>query len=195
MEFRKNIYDFSTEVYFIGKLFEQILREREIEQFKYMAALGRMCQPNPERRTQSFYEIRQALLSEKLDDIEFDEDELYAYREFSQALSSITSKIEKNAAYVDDVDRIQARLETVYKSVMLEEYLSANPLVLRCFVSGNYYFSKHPLFSVPVLKAFLDLLRTCSRAKKNIIVSNIHSKLDAVPRYDEKDEWDGDIPF
>ena len=38
-EFQDKIYDFKTEIYFIGKLFEKIIIENEIECFKYNEVL------------------------------------------------------------------------------------------------------------------------------------------------------------
>lgn len=42
-DFEQELYDFQTEVYFVGKLFEKILKEQDIEQFKYLTVLNSMC--------------------------------------------------------------------------------------------------------------------------------------------------------
>lgn len=114
------------------------------------------------------YEIRTGILSEKLLEIDFDEDELYTYREFSKYFSSLVTKIEFGAKYYDDIEKIQANLDDLHKRVMLEEELPDNAALTRIFINGAYYYSKNNSFPVWALKAFIDLLRSCSREKRNI---------------------------
>ena len=192
-EFDRKLYDFTTEVYFVGKLFEKLLREKDIEQFKYAIVLNGMCNPDPYDRLKSFIEIKKGILSEKFQEIDFNENELKTYRDFSGNLFSIISKIEQGTKYFDDIEKIQAKIEELHKRVMLEEHIPDNASLTQCFINGPYYFSKRDTFPVSVLKSFIDLLRSCSKEKRNIILSNIFSKLDAIERYDKKAQ--DDIPF
>jgi eukaryotic-like serine/threonine-protein kinase len=194
-EFANHIYDFRTEVYFLGKLFQKILLEQRIEEFKHSALLARMCAPNPDDRLASFSDVRKHLLSNRFSDIEFDEVELWAYRQFSDYLSKTVSKIERQAKYFDDAQSIQDELESRFKKVMLEEYVPSAVSIVRCFVNGEYYYNGRFGFPVSVLKAFIELLRASSREKKNVILSNLQSRLDAVSRYDVKPEPEEDVPF
>lgn len=194
-EFKNDIYDFTTEVYFVGKLFEKALREKEIEHFKYKGALHAMCNTNPDMRLKSFFEIRKGIQSDKFIEIEFNEKELESYREFSRYLYNVASKIERSTKYFDDSEKIKSKLDELYKTVMLEEYIPSNSSILKCFLNGAYYFSKRDGFPVYVLKSFIGLLKSCSSEKTNIIMSNLQSKLDAIERYDEKADFDDDIPF
>jgi serine/threonine protein kinase len=193
-EFSEQIYNYTTEVYFVGKLLEKIVAEGSIEQFKYASLLGRMCARAPSARIPSFSQVRKERLTDKFFDIGFDDNELRSYRAFSESLSNAILKIEQKAKYFDDIEEIQRGLEDAYKKVMLEEYVPANPLIIRWFVNGAYYYSKTTIIPVSCVKSFLDLIRSSSREKKNIIVSNIQTKLDAINRYDEEMEID-DIPF
>ena len=194
-EFDDQVYDYTTEVYFVGKLFQKIIVEKSIEQFKYTSLLGRMCVSNPSTRVTFFFLVRKEILSEKFLYIDFNESALNAYREFSGSLFQCISKIEQSAKYVDDLEEIQRGLEDSYKKVMLEEYVPNPPLVIRCFLNGSYYFSNRIMIPVAILKAFVEFFRSCSREKKNIILSNIQTKIDSVSRYDEESVIDDDIPF
>ena len=78
---------------------------------------------------------------------------------------------------------------------MLEECIPSNSNLIRCFVNGSYYFDNSSYILVSTIKLFLELLRSCSKEKRNIILSNLHSKLDAIVRYDKESEFDDDIPF
>ncbi len=196
IDFSKDIYDFKTEIYFVGKLFEKIIRENNIEHFKYMPALSSMCKVEPDTRANSFFEIKQGILSDKFIEIEFEEKELESYREFSRALSEAISKVERGTKYFDDIDTIKSKIDELYKSVMLEEYIPSNNALIKCFINGSYsYYNNNYYIPTSIIKSFLELLRSCSKEKQNIILSNLHSKLDAVQRYDKAPEFDDDIPF
>jgi serine/threonine protein kinase len=189
-DFRQRVYDYKTEVYFVGKLFEKLIFENELEQFKHRNLLGRMCAFEADNRIGSFADVRREILGEKFFDIGFKNAELKTYRQFSSSLYESVSKIETSAKYKEDVEDIQSGLEECYKKVMLEVYMPDNTLVIRCFIDGPYYYSKDHVIRVEVLKSFLELFRSCSREKKNIILSNLQTKLDSIKRYN-----DADTPF
>lgn len=194
LEFGSQTYNFTTEVYFVGKLFEKIFLECGIEQFQYKGLLARMCASDPSLRIESFSKIKQEILAGKFSDIQFSDDELSAYRNFAADLSNITSKIEQNTKYFDDAKDVERKLEDAYRNVMLEEWVPSNTAVLRCFLNGEYYFSNRYSMEVINLKRFVELFRSCSKEKKNIVLNNIFARLDAIPRYDESANFD-DIPF
>jgi serine/threonine-protein kinase len=188
-EFKNSLYDFKTEVYFVGKLFEYLLTTQRIEEFKYKEAINRMCKKSPAERIDSFFEINKDIQSNQFQEIEFDYEERDIYREFSVALFGVISEMEQNSKYYDDVDKIQSQLREIYNKCMLEESIPDVSNLINCFVKGLYYYTKGKQFSVYIIKNFIDLLRSSSKEKKNIILSNIHTKLDAIDRYDD------DVPF
>ena len=196
LEFADQTYNYTTEVYFVGKLFEKIILEAGIEQFSYKGILSRMCAKDPSQRINSFSKIEQEILAGKFVDIPFTEDELSAYRDFASDLSSVISKVEQSAKYFDSPQDIEKKLEDAYRKVMLEDRLPSNTLVIRCFLNGSYYFSNRVFMEVANLRRFIELLRSCSREKKSIVLSNIFARLDASPRYQEEIKHEGDdIPF
>ena len=196
LEFADETYNYTTEVYFVGKLFEKIILEAGIEQFSYKGILSRMCARDPSQRINSFSKIEQEILAGKFADIPFTEDELSAYRDFAGDLSSVISKVEQSTKYFDSPQDIEKKLEDAYRKVMLEDRLPSNTHVIKCFLNGSYYFSKRIFMEVANLRRFIELLRSCSREKKSIVLSNIFARLDASPRYQEEIKFEGDdIPF
>lgn len=194
-DFKDKKYDFKTEVYFVGKLFEKTIRDKDIETFKYLGLLTKMCATSPLDRIESFSAISRALSEEKFFEIEFNDYELEVYRNFSKSLGNVVNKIEHDCKYIDDSEAIQKKLEDCYRSIMLEEYVPSNNVIKRCFLNGTYYFSKKTYFQVSEIKAFIELLRSCSRDKKNIIIDNIFSRLDSIDRYSDQNLSNDDIPF
>jgi len=196
-DFVKEQYDFRTEVYFVGKLFEKIIKEQNIGVFKYPGLLNKMCQIEPANRIHSFAEVSRALNEDKFLGVAFNENELSIYRKFSQNLDNAVSKIETNCSFLNDSELIQKKLEDLYRNVMLEEYVPSNNLVAKCFLNGQYYYyNKKNIFSVSELKSFIEFTRSCSKDKKNIIINNLFTRLDTIERYSEPPlGYNDDVPF
>lgn len=195
LEFADLTYDYRTEVYFVGKLFEKLIHEASIDQFPYMALLAKMCVRNPAERIESFGKVKREILSGQFADSSFSQDEVAAYRGFADDLTAVISNIESGTKYFDDVDETPRKLEDVYRSVMLEEFLPSSSVIIGCFVNGSYYFNQRGHFRVATLRDFIKFLRACSREKKEIVMSNLHARLDSVSRYQNPAEFDDDIPF
>jgi serine/threonine-protein kinase len=197
-EFASKVYDFATEVYFLGKLFEVMIQENDIENFQYKSLLIRMCQRDPKNRIASFFEINKEIQNSRFAGIQFDDEEMTVYRTFANALHSHITKIETGAKYRDDIERIQIALESAYRNVMLEQEMADAGPVLRCFIMGMYYYRKRN-FPVEALKGFVHLLKGSTIEQKRIIFANLHTKLSAIERYSPPDPNldppEDDIPF
>ncbi len=196
IEFENSRYDFGSEVYFVGKLFERIIQEREINHFKYADILGRMCQRNPKARISSFVDIEKDAGSNQFYEIGFTDEEIESYRTFADSVCKHITKIDNGAKYTADMTRIQTKLNDVYRSCMLEQLVPDVAIILRCLIAGAYYYrQKNSQFPVVHLKDFVHLLKSSTEEKNRIILANLHTKLDAIPRYSESDVAPEDVPF
>lgn len=92
-DFEDGIYNFSTEIYFIGKLYEKIISDNSIKGFKYSSLVKKMCHSNSANRTTSFLTVKKDILAGQFAELDFNDDELYAYREFSDALFPLLVKL------------------------------------------------------------------------------------------------------
>lgn len=195
-EFSEKNYNFATEVYFVGKLFEKVIQELSIEDFPYRSVVRKMCQPVPEYRFASFRDVEREVLSNKLTEVEFFGQELDSYRAFANALTEHVAKIENGTKYADDHEKIVAKLELAYRNFMLEDEAPDCAPVLRCFLNGGFKYHKSG-FPVSCVKNFISLMRSSGDEKRRIVLANIQSRLDAVGRYEPHkfSEFDDDIPF
>ena len=191
-EFGFDTYDHSTEVYFVGKLFEKLVVELNLEDFKHRGVLARMCSKHPRERIPSFADIRSEIDRNESSDITFYGQERNAYLDFANAITKHLTRVEVATKYRDDLSAIRAQLETVYRNCMLEPSLPDSSALLSVLLRGGYSYRKAG-FPTPALKGFIDLLRATSFAKQRVILANLHSRLDAVQRYESSD--DDDIPF
>jgi serine/threonine-protein kinase len=188
------MYDHTSEVYFVGRLFQKLIRELGIEHFKYSTLLERMCKRDAAERIASFLDVKNETSLDRAYDIDFADHEREAYRDFADAVSERITKIESGAKYPTDLDVIRAQLEVVHRNCMLEESLPDSAPVLRTFLNGQYYYRKAG-FPTSVLKNFLGFLRAGSTEKQRIALANLHARLDAVQRYSIANKEDDDIPF
>lgn len=193
-DFSENIYNHSTEIYFVGKLFEKAIVDNDIEVFGYKEILNQMIKFDKKDRIESFNDINRAILNQENVTIDFDKSEKETYRWFADDLVQIFSKIDSDCQYVMDIDRIIGKLENIYKKNLLEEYIQNYVELSSCFVSSAYRYKKNRKIYVSILKDFIDLLKKNPKEKQRIIINNLHNRIDAIERYSYVPPSD-DIPF
>ena len=193
-DFELDIYDFKTEIYFIGKLFEKLIIDNQISNFAYKEYLNLMIPKKYFEREESFRVIRNAMRNKLFCEMKFSQQEKNVYAAFAQSISDAISEISNDCRYVSDVDKMIRLLENVYRKNMLEDYVQNNSSVLSCFLDGAYSYRTSQKFKVDVLQSFLNWFKSCSSDKRNIILANLASRLDAANHYDEKKRLD-EIPF
>ena len=192
-EFAGDTYDHTTEVYFVGKLFEQLIASLEIEQFKHTSLLERMCRRLPEERIKSFLDARNDLTLKRSEDIEFAEHERETYRYFANAVIDHITKIENGTKYTSDLDVIRTNLEAAHRNCMLEGEIPDCAPIMRALLAGQFYY-KRKGFDTWKLRDFVRFLRGAPVEKQRIALANLHTRLDAVARYSVP-SVDDDIPF
>lgn len=191
-EFGVGKYDFTTEVYFVGKLFEAIALDVGLDDPETGALLRKMCAANPTHRITSFGAALMMVDQVRLSMPEFDGQAVETYRQFADEVSSGITKIDANAGYVTDPGKVISKLESVFSSSMLEYTISADRVGV-CFVDGAFYYSREQPVTVGNLKAFLSLLKRSHVDEQRIILANLFGRLNSITRYNSA--IDDEIPF
>lgn len=195
MDFQTCTYDYTTEIYFIGKLFEKLIIDYDISTFSYNSILANMCELDPNKRIQTFDSIKRAIINkENFEDL-FSNDEKNFYKNFADALCNVISCIYENANYYNDIDLIQKKLTDLYRNVMLEDIVPDNTKIIQCFVDGAYKYWKDTPFQVLTFNSFLKFLKICTKEKKNIVLNNLHSRLDSITRVNNELMNEDEVPF
>ncbi|MHC1700525.1 MAG: protein kinase family protein [Humidesulfovibrio sp.] len=190
-EFDDDIYDYRTEVYFVGKLFDNMIREEGIDSFAYGAILEAMCRRNPSERVASFSDVEKEALTQTFSRIEFTDDEKSVYKQFAELLSKHIVSVYTGIRYTDDGEKLKTLLDDVYTKVSLEDRIPDAAIVVKCFIHSDDYTYIPKGFPVAALKEFLQLLKDSSPGKVRIIMANLHTRLDAIKRKSPMD----DVPF
>lgn len=192
-EFSKKIYDSSTEVYFVGKLFEEIINQNGLLNFGYLKILEIMINPSHTTRVKSFFDIQRLIISDKSKKVVFSNKQKNIYAAFARDISSILSEINSSAEYIKNIEAIISNLEKLYQDSMLETYIQDPSSLVGCFVNSNYRYYRKRQIAVSVLKDFTDFFKFSTKDKQKIILNNIWQRLDAVDRPKMIDP--DDIPF
>ncbi len=193
-DFSNKIYDYKTELYFVGKLFEEIIIENNLQNFSYMSLLGKMTQFEHIDRINSFFDIYREIITDGSKLIDFTESEQEIYLAFANNIPCIYSKIESNTQYISNIESIITELENVYRNSMLEIFIHNYAEFGNCFLKGQYfYFTKKKITSVSI-KNFIQFFKSASKDKQQIILNNLWKRIDNISRYSNEGNYD-DLPF
>lgn len=193
-EFEKSTYDSRTEVYFVGKLFEEIIQSLSLDNFTYKNILKLMTNPDYSSRIQSFFEVSRNLTSNSVDNLEFTEQEKETYQIFATSLLQICNRKSNNVEYISDIDKIIIGLETIYRNSLLENIVQNPYKLLNCFFRGEFYYNNTVELHTFLLKNFITLIKSVSDDKKKIILNNLWQRFDKITTYTSVVE-DEDLPF
>lgn len=189
-EFSNSIYDQRSDVYFIGKLFEEIKNELKVQNFRFDTILKEMVKYDYSKRSSSFFEVWRKITSNTESITNFTWQEKLVYRSFAESLTDIIVKIELDAKYERDIDKIIRNLDQVLLNSSLENEIQQSVKIVRCFLNGSYKYTKSKRVKVDDLKSFLNFFKNLNIDRKKIVLNNIWERLDTIERYE-----DDDLPF
>lgn len=192
-EFKEKIYDFKTELYFLGKLFEEIILENNFKNFRYKGLLNNMVELEYENRIPSFFDLKRKLISELTYEISFSREEKLIYQEFADSLENIISSIDVYAEYITDIPNIIRELQEVLRNSILEVNIQNQNIIARCFIKGNFRYWKKHIIKVETIENFSKFLSSTSKERQKVILNNLWQRLDKIERHNKIAEED--LPF
>lgn len=181
-------YNFSTEIYYIGKMFEKLIGN---EEFLYKNILSKMTECNIAKRYSSCEEIKADISSNLFNRIAFSQSEINTYRNFSKGLCDSIAKYLGFPIFNTDFEKIYVELEKIIVSSSLEENIQNNQDLISVFILSNFNYYPKKEIAVKYVKNFYKLLSKSENTKREIILDNLISRLKSI-----KVEYDyDDLPF
>ncbi|MBK7393014.1 MAG: protein kinase [Chloracidobacterium sp.] len=189
-EFENGEYDFCTECYFVGKLFDKAVKETKAD-FEYSGLLRKMTEHEPADRVKSFAEARKLLRTELSVNTVLGEDARLLYKPVAEYFTGVLSKLTYPVKYVENPDKVLASLKSVLQDSLFETVLLNHVAMIRVFIhSPAYFWTDRVQLSTSALEQFANMFENQSDEMKKIILSNLWTRFDKVPRQDPDD-----IPF
>lgn len=172
-------YDERTEIYFIGTLFRNLLKNK-IKDFRFQHILEKMIKINPDQRYVSFSDIMSDITAGVLSEIEFTSKQKECYRSFANALCShISSYIDKYSP-INDMNLTLSKLAELIRNSSLEEYVQNNSQLISCFITGEYRYKPKSDISVQIVTDFYSLVINLPLAKRKLLFANIYTRLSTI---------------
>lgn len=182
-------YNHKTEVYFVGKLLQKIIKDET--DFKFKHVIENMIRINPSERYNSFSEVSKAISAGLLGEINFTEQEKEAYRIFVNHLNNHINFFIDKFIPKEDMNEVLILIANLIRDSALEEYIQDNSRLIECFISNGFSYKKRMDVPVKCLFDFYSFLTRISAQKKKIVLDNIYTRLSNVPINIDEEE----IPF
>lgn len=182
-------YNHRTEIYFIGKLFEHLLKHDE-GVFKFHDIVNKMTKVNPTQRYISFNEISKEISTGILREVDFSENEKYIYQKFADQLSNHIISYTDEFRPINDQEVTLDLLVKLIRDSALEVFIQSNNRLIACFIYGPFIYSDKTNIEVKCVKDFYNLLRVLSTQRQKIVLNNIYSRLSRI-----RVVVDDEIPF
>ena len=170
------LYNHKTEIFFVGKLFENIL-SKETSDFKFGHIIEKMIQVNPQERYTTFNEIAVEISRGVLGEINFNHKEKEIYQKFAVALSQHITKYQEKYDPVNDLGTTLSRLANIIRNSSLENFIQDNSQLIRCFINGAFTYNSRNDIEVARVIEFYQLLQRLTPNKQKIVLDNIYTRL------------------
>ena len=186
----QKFYDESTEIFFLGKLFEHIIKDNNLKTtFKYMPILNEMIQVRREERYSSFCDINNDISMKNFNKSILTEENKKIYNNFADCIYSKIDTL-KERIKKKEVNSILEGLEKTLNDNLFEEYIQNNLELISCFTNEVKKYNKSNDIVRVKVQDFYDLLKSLSFDKQQVIIDNLYNKLSNI-----NIEYDDDLPF
>lgn len=181
-------YTKKTEIYFIGKLFEKLLTDNNIENFPYENIIKKMTLEVPQYRIGSFLDIKNLIRAINRQYQIVPQDLKQNYQDLVSLLDKIIAS--KNAnSIMYDYDEIINNIEKLLDCNLLNDKLDDTKFFAECFISNlAEWYPKGKQISVSYVVDLLKWLKSLNDKQKVQFIKNLHFKLSSYKIYQ-------DLPF
>lgn len=182
-----------TEIYFIGKLFEYILTNKNIgaETFNYFNIINRMIEYQVKDRYKTFEEVYTDISNGLFSEFNFLDDEKRIYREFSDSVFEKISEYSSEYNPIINTEKIIENIANVLRKNSLEFYIQNNSELIRCFIDNGFTYNNKTNIEKDKVEKFYKWLISLPNNKQINVIENINTKLSNIKVRKEYD----DLPF
>lgn len=185
------IYSHQSEIYFLGKLFQHLLKQDESD-FRYTHILEKMAKLSPDDRYSSFEEVEKDISLGILGELEFSDNQKEVYQNFAIYLASHITNYTDKYTPVEDIQLTMSLIADLIRKSALENFIQDNSLLIRAFINGAYRYNTKKDIEVACVRDFYKLIKQLDERKQKIVMDNIYLRLSNIKVVIENDD---DLPF
>lgn len=186
-------YTYSTEIYFVGELFNYILNSKEIKvgSFNYDKIIKKMTEYYVKNRYSTFEEVYNDISSGIFNELKFTSEEMLIYSDFADALYHKISEYNSTYKPVKDIEMIIKNLSSILRRNSLETYIQNNAELIMCFINNTFsYYSATDILK-EIVEKFYNWLVSLPEEKQVNVIENINTRLSNIKQKKEDEE----LPF
>lgn len=190
-EFEQGFYDSLTDMFCIAELFNRLIKNNSIVDFKYTNVLNKMMKLKRNQRYTSFQYVKNQINRKQLELLNVSEEDKIIYRKFTNSLLNIISLFTYQPNYEYDIEKISSGLSNVISTNIMEKEIQRNDLLIKVFVKSGFNYWTKKKVEVSVVKDFYDLYGKLNKEDKKLILQSIVLKLGKI----NIEDYEDDIPF
>lgn len=187
---KDKIYNNQTEIYFIGKLFKNLLKN-EFEKFRFRNIIEKMIMVNSNDRYKSFFQVSLEISNGIVDEIDFTKEQKNIYLRFADKLYNSVVVFYNEYEPINDIYITLNKLAEIIRNSSLEEYIQNVDKLIFCFISGGFKYTSKLHIEVDCVVEFYKLIKNLNTRKQKIVLDNIYTRLSKI----EVEIEDDSLPF
>ena len=178
-EIERGIYNHQTEIYYLGKLFSNIIGDA-LSNYKFEHIIDKMVKISPSERYKSFKDITIEISQGVIGEINFTTKDKLVYRDFANVLSEKIYSYSNNYEPTNDLNVTISKLGTLIRNNSLENYIQDNSALINCFINNNFSYDSQTNIKLSVVTDFYELLLRLVPYKQKIVLDNINMRLSKI---------------
>lgn len=176
-EFGSGYYDNLTDMFCLGELFNRLMKQNNIKDFKYTRVLQKMMKVSRSERYSSFKVIKNDINTKKLAALDINEKDKTIYQSFTNGLKNAISVYRGVPQFNYEIDDICNGLKSIISTNLLEEEIQRKDILIRVFVKSTYrYFPKVQILT-KVVSDFYNWFINLDEDDKALIIESIIQKI------------------
>ncbi|MEB2301651.1 protein kinase family protein [Lysinibacillus xylanilyticus] len=178
-EIERGIYNHQTEIYYLGKLFSNIIGD-DLSNYKFEHIIDKMVKISPNERYKSFKDITVEISQGVIGEINFTTKDKEVYRDFANILSEKIYTYYNYYEPINDLNVIINSLGTLIRNNSLESYIQDNSGLIKCFINNKFTYNSHNDIELSIVTDFYELMLRLVPYKQKIVLDNINVRLSMI---------------
>ncbi|MBQ2885421.1 MAG: protein kinase family protein [Alphaproteobacteria bacterium] len=176
---KTKIYNEKTEVYFVGRLFNNILNESNA-QTNYIDVIEKMCKHKEYERYQSFNDVINEISRHRYKKISPEDKAIF--QDFANILCNLIASLDQDALYIKDTNIVTDKMRELLNISQLEDVLQNKYRLSNCFIDGFYSINNYFDIKIDNINRFYEWWCNKPDDIKKLSLRTLWERFDTISR-------------